>query len=298
VDKVTVAMNLTDTREETHIVKFEGSIVQFKYHHWMYDPPYSEGPFGTQWHEVNPTYSRQWCIIDWSDQDGFLGYCDFIWMVDKETGEVEEFHVESLSTDIYVTPLGVHDVAVTNVTSHKTVICQGSFGNITVTVENQGYFTETFNVTVYAKNNTELYGIGRIPDSIGGSTTKNYVFTWNATGWDKGNYTIIAKVTIVPGETDTADNTYIDDWVIISMMGDLGVPWPDGKVNIRDVSMVSRGFGANHVTDPASPKYCQYWHPTPCHLCPHSPNCDIIYDGKINIRDVSAVARHFGEEDP
>jgi hypothetical protein len=99
VDKLTVAMNLTSTYDgKEHIVKFEGSLQQFKKYHW-YDP------ISTQWHEVNPTYCRQWHIMDWIDSGtvpGILDYCDYIVMVDKETGEYEEFHVESLSTDIWV----------------------------------------------------------------------------------------------------------------------------------------------------------------------------------------------------
>jgi len=47
-----------------------------------------------------------------------------------------------------------HDVAVTNVTPSKTVIGQGYSMYINVTVENQGDFTETFNVTAYYGNVT------------------------------------------------------------------------------------------------------------------------------------------------
>ncbi len=109
-----------------------------------------------------------------------------------------------------------------------------------------------------------------------------------------------AEADIVLGEVDTADNMYIDGWVIISMLGDITGPdgWPDGKCDMRDVGMVARGFGAKHVSNKADPKYCEYWHATPCSSCPHNPNCDVIYDGKIDMRDVGTVARHFGETDP
>ena len=100
VDKLTVAMNLTSKLDEReHIVKFEGSLKQFMKYHW-------EDPNSTQWHEVNPNYCRQWHLLDWFDTDiiGILDPCDQILMVDKETGELEEFHVKALSTDIIVTP--------------------------------------------------------------------------------------------------------------------------------------------------------------------------------------------------
>jgi hypothetical protein len=290
VDKVTVAMNLTNMIDGMmHIVKFEGSLVQFKYHYWMYDPPYSEGPYGTQWHEVNPTYCRQWYLVSWDDDgDYMLDFCDYILMVDKETGEEVWFHVESLSTDIFVT-LKVHDVAVTNVTSAKTVVCQGCCGNITVTVENQGGFTETFNVTAYA--NTTVIQTKAITLTSGDSA--NMAFMWNATGFAKGNYTIKAIADKVLGETDTGDNTYVDEWIIISMLGDItgpedppgsGLKPPDGKCDMRDVGLVARYFGQ---FVPPGPANCDITGPTKC-----------VPDGKIDMRDVGLVARHFGETDP
>ncbi len=300
VDKLTVAMNLTSTYDEReHIVKFEGSLKEFMKYHW------SE-PWETQWHEVNPTYCRQWFLADWIDEnpDGLLSYCDYILMIDKETGEVEEFHVESLSTDIIVTIVRLgHDVAVTNVVPFKTVVGQGYCTTINVTVENQGDFTETFDVTTYYDTTViETKTVNNLPS--GEETT--LTFLWNTTGVAKGNYTITAKATQLPYETDLDDNTHTDGWIIIAMIGDITGPdgWPDGTCNIRDVALVAKAFGANLVTDPTSPKYGEYWHDPPCNTCPHSPNCDItgpppgLPDGKINIRDVALVASHYGEIDP
>lgn len=31
---------------------------------------------------------------------------------------------------------------------------------------------------------------------------------------------------------------------------------------------------------------------------PHTHNCDVIYDGKIDMKDIGTTARHFGETDP
>jgi hypothetical protein len=177
---------------------------------------------------------------------------------------------------VVTSPLGVHDVAVTNVTSAKDVICQGCLGNISVTVENQGDFAEVFNVTAYA--NTTV--IGEKTVSLASHTSTGVVFTWNATGWSKGNYTLKAEADIVSGETDTADNTYIDDWVIISMLGDItgSTGYPDGVCDMRDVGLVARYFGQS--------------------VPPAPPNCDVVYDGVIDMRDIGTVARHFGETDP
>jgi hypothetical protein len=179
---------------------------------------------------------------------------------------------------VATSPVGIHDVAVTNVTSAKTVICQGYGGNLTVTVQNQGNFTETFNVTAYA--NTTSIASQNVTLSSGNST--NITFTWNTTGFAKGNYTIKAVADTVPGETDTADNTLVNGWVIVSMVGDITGPngWPDGKCDMRDVRAVAKLFGINYP----DPRY--------------DPNCDINDDGKIDMKDVRAVAKEFGKTDP
>ena len=53
---------------------------------------------------------------------------------------------------LYIVP--VHDVAVTNVIPSKTVVGHGYSLNINITVANQGDYTETFNVTLYANTTT------------------------------------------------------------------------------------------------------------------------------------------------
>jgi len=304
VDKLTVAMNITSTEPpiEWHIIKFEGSLQQFKKYHWTMET--WPGPLGTQWHEVNPDYCRQWYLFDWFDTNGdnYLGYCDYIQMVDKETGYMEVFHVESLSTDMWLTVK--HDVAVTNATNLKTVVCQGYIDPFKVTVENQGYSTETFNVTAYADKDTTIIGdeitIGTKSVTLSSGNSTTITFLWNTTGVTKGNYTKSAYAWPVPGEADLADNRYVDGWIIVSMVGDLTGPagYPDGKVDMRDVYPVAKGFGAKHITNPNDPRYCQYWHTTPCGSCPHTPNADINADGTIDMKDVYAVAKNFGKTDP
>ena len=111
----------------------------------------------------------------------------------------------------------------------------------------------------------------------------NLTFDWNTTGFAEGNYTITAYAEPVPGETNTADNNFTGGWVFVSMVGDLTGPTPgvpDGKVDIRDISLVAKAFGSV----PGTPAW--------------NPNCDINNDGRIDIRDISIVAKHFGESSP
>ena len=111
-------------------------------------------------------------------------------------------------------PTHIHDIAVTNVVPSKTVVGQGYSLNINVTAANQGDYAETFNVTVYA--NTTSIATQTVTLESGDSTT--ITFTWNTSGFAKGNYTISAYAQPVSGETDTADNTFIDGIVVVAVV--------------------------------------------------------------------------------
>ncbi len=187
-------------------------------------------------------------------------------------------------TGFIETSPGDHDIAVTNVFPEKTVICRSCSGNITVVVENQGAYSETFNTTAFA--DTQI--IGKTAVTLGSGLATSLRFRWNTTSFAKGNYTMKGVADNVSGETDTGDNSYVDDWIIVSMLGDLTGPdgWPDGKCDIRDVALVASRFGSNYP----DPRY--------------DINLDItgplfgVADGKIDIRDIALVASRFGNIDP
>ncbi|MEM4713056.1 MAG: PQQ-binding-like beta-propeller repeat protein [Candidatus Bathyarchaeia archaeon] len=169
---------------------------------------------------------------------------------------------------------GVHNVKITEVTPLKTVVGQGYRMNINVTVANQGDFTETFNVTVHA-NTTEIEA-KEITLESGASAT--LTFTWNTTGFAKGNYTIWAYAWPVQGETDTSDNTFDDRIVLVNIAGDVSshVPGvPDYIVNSRDVTYLILLFN----TRPWSPNW--------------NPNADINNDNVVNARDITIAVINF-----
>ena len=133
---------------------------------------------------------------------------------------------------------GLHDITIQNVFPQKTVVGEGYSVFVNVAIKNWGT-TETFNVTVYAnKTNIETQ---LVTIASGNSTT--VAFTWNTTGFAKGNYTISAVADTVPGETDEADNTGIGGLILISKVGDLGGGLPpqffacDGAVDGLDVAL-------------------------------------------------------------
>jgi len=289
---------------------------------------------------------------------------------------------------------GLHDIAITNVTSLKTVVGQNCTTNVSVTVENQGACTETFNLTLYASRpdvgvvNINLYGAShsikngwgftqdtitspgptiivkkgdiinltltsfdhllhnffvdyngnKIPDTgeplsrdfgeafpdtinykfiadktgkfkyyswydvdimygnftvidpeiltieisskeitLNGGELTTLTFTWNTTGFSKGNYTIWAYAWPVLGETDTADNTFTDGTIYVSLVGDVNV---DGKVDMMDIGWICLAYG--------SYPGCPNW----------NPNMDINNDNKVDMIDIGFACIHYGETDP
>jgi hypothetical protein len=160
--------------------------------------------------------------------------------------------------------VGIHDIAITDVIPSKTIVGQGCPINITVTVENQGEFTETFNVTAYG-NTTIINTLTNITLTSGNSTT--ITFPVNTTAVPYGNYTISTNATIVPNETDTANNTFEDGWIVVSVPGDCN---GDGYVNPIDVNSYLAVAYGSQVGDP------NYY-----------PNCDFNGDGYVNPTDVN-----------
>jgi hypothetical protein len=169
--------------------------------------------------------------------------------------------------------VGLHDIAITNTETSKTVT-NDTIVYINVTVENQGKMAETFNVTTYYDSTPiETKTVMNLPEG----TSAVITLTWDTTPIQKGNYTITTLASIMLGETDIADNTYIDGWVLETIMGDVN---GDGRVNIVDISLVAVSF----KTEPGDTKW--------------NPNADVNNDNEINIIDMSKVAIHYGEVGP
>jgi parallel beta-helix repeat protein len=167
-----------------------------------------------------------------------------------------------------------HDISVKNIVSSKTIVGQGYNITMNVTTKNEGSFMETFNLTIYA-NTTIIATITNTTLSSGDSIV--ITFIWNTTGFAKGNYTIWAYAWPVLNETDTADNIYIDGWVVISIYCDVN---GDRIVDLSDILDTALAFGST----PGHPLW--------------NPNCDLDNNGIVDISDILEVALHFGETDP
>jgi hypothetical protein len=168
-------------------------------------------------------------------------------------------------------PPSVHAVAVTSVTTSKTVVGQGYSLNINVTIVNQGDYAETFNITLYG--NTTIISQTEVTLTNGTSTT--ITFTWNTTGFAKGNYVISAYAWPVSGETDTADNYLSDGVIYVSVPGDID---ENHWVSMLDLYYIALNFGK-----------------TAPYTTPQIASCDIDSNGWINMLDLCVAAVRFGQ---
>jgi len=108
--------------------------------------------------------------------------------------------------------IGSRDVAVIGVVPSTVQALAGTVVNINVTVKDEGVMAGTFNVTTYYNSST--IGTQTVTNLPPGAT-QTLTFHWSTGGLHSGNYSIKAIASTVPGETDTADNVYVDGTVMI-----------------------------------------------------------------------------------
>jgi hypothetical protein len=186
---------------------------------------------------------------------------------------------------IPTSPLGTHDVAVTDVWHSKAgclpmpTLGKGYPARINVTVQNQGNFTETFDVTVYATPAMPpsiTVGVKTVVNLLAGET-RVLTFLWNASTAPYGNYTIGATAATVPSETDTLDNSLNDGKLLVTIQGDVD---GDFRVTILDVVKITGCYGSRR----GQPSF--------------NPNADLDDNNVINILDVVKCTGHYGEHYP
>jgi hypothetical protein len=86
-----------------------------------------------------------------------------------------------------------------------------------------------------------------------------------------------ANATILPGETDTSDNTFVDGLIKVSCLGDLNGDYiTDGQ----DYQLVKKAVPSS----PGSPRW--------------NPNADLNDDGIVDGQDFQIVKKNIGQSDP
>jgi hypothetical protein len=166
------------------------------------------------------------------------------------------------------------NISVTNTTLSKAIVGQGFSLYVNATIQNQGPFTEIFDVTFYA-NATIIDTVTDIVIASGNFTT--ITFIWNSSGFALGNYTLSFYAWPILGETNIQDNNFTGGTVRVGIPGD--VDPADGYVGIDDIFSMASHFS----DDPSSPEW--------------NPNRDINGDDYVGIDDIFTAASHFGQEE-
>jgi parallel beta-helix repeat protein len=211
----------------------------------------------------------------WSDYTGIDNYSG---PYQNKTGSDEigdtPYIVNSNNVDHYplispYTPL--HDIAITNIASSKTVVGQGYCTNINITIANQGNTSETIIFTTYANKTIIQTNIITLTNN----TSTTITFTWNTTDFAYGNYTIWAHALPILGELNKTDNTLTDGTILVTIAGDVN---GNCLCDIQDISILVDKF----LAAPPNPLY--------------DPNCDVNEDLIIDMADVSIAIDHFLQE--
>jgi len=122
----------------------------------------------------------------------------------------------------------------------KTTVYEGEIVTVRPKVLNQGKKTESLEVKLY--DNTTLIDTF-IFTSLAPGIGKSHTFTWNTTGYARGDYEIRAVTTRLPGETDTADNT-VRVIVRVKLLGDID---DNGVVDALDLHALSKAFDSQEA---------------------------------------------------
>lgn len=124
----------------------------------------------------------------------------------------------------------VHDIAVMNVKPSPSIAVPGDLVSITVEIENQGDYNETFEVTVFYDHDV-VAPVQNVNDLMPRANT-TLTFIWNTTDVAFGDYIVKAKASIVAGEDDVRDNTFIGGRVTVSKVA-IDVELDVGSVYFR-----------------------------------------------------------------
>lgn len=161
-----------------------------------------------------------------------------------------------------------HGVALSNLCPSKTVVGQNLQMRLNVTVENDGDYAEFFNVS-FSANSTLI--AKELVNNIGPDTAEVLSFSWNTSGFSRGNYIISIIADTVPNETNTTNNN-VSTSITVSFPGDVN---GDGSVDIYDAILLASAFNAI----PGNPNW--------------KANADINDDDVIDVYDAIILAGNF-----
>jgi hypothetical protein len=173
---------------------------------------------------------------------------------------------------IAILPGVQRDIAVLNVTTNTPHEYAGRIVNVTVTVKNNGEFSESFYLKAY--RNTTLIDTINVTD-LGVGEEVTVIIPWNTSFLIAGKSWRISAEAVVVGDVNPADNVFVDGLVYIKMIGDANA---DGIVDIFDVVAAAAAFGSVEG-DPN-------W----------NSQADVMAPlGLVDVHDIVGIVLHFGE---
>lgn len=171
--------------------------------------------------DIDGDHKLEIMFTDWNAIPDNQTTTNVFWVLEDCGSYVKEYAIEwqmfrrdSCHTGTYPAIIThySHDVAVISTIPSKTIATPGEIVDIHVTVENQGDFIETTNITVTYDGNF----IGNASVTLNPGEHQILTFAWGTTGVSSGTYLVIADASVVLGETDIADNTFVDGFVTIT----------------------------------------------------------------------------------
>jgi hypothetical protein len=155
-----------------------------------------------------PPASEEILIINWTPE---ITGSEIIWA--NATIVANETNIENnlFEGEVLTVRERIHDLAITDMKAQRYA---NQLINLTVSVrvENQGDFNETFQLLIYA--NQKLIENQTI--TLESGVSKNFLFEWNVSDWNLGTYLIRAVIPPVPGEIDLNDNQLIGEKTTIT----------------------------------------------------------------------------------
>jgi hypothetical protein len=163
---------------------------------------------------------------------------------------------------------GAHSLSIIDSNSSKTIVGRSYYTNITLTIENNGGFDETFNITFYGNDSvfqTETLTLAE------GNLTRTQI-SLNTSSLDYGNYTIHSTLELAHGEINTGNNTDAHSSLTVTIPGDLN---GDLKVSLVDLTTLAHAYGSK----PGDVRW--------------NPNADIDNDNSVDLTDLVISAQNF-----
>jgi hypothetical protein len=165
------------------------------------------------------------------------------------------------------------DVAITSITLPKTIFGWCFPFNMSIVVQNQGWETESFDVTAYVNPIHPKTKTATLPPMT--STVLSFLW-FTPYVEERGIYAVKAYINPLPGELDIEDNNKTSDAYIATILGDVN---GDVRVDIYDLFELGRAYGS-------TPSMANW-----------NPNCDLpLGDGKIDAEDLGELGWYYREQ--